>query len=76
MHLGPRRGLDAWFGYGPEEFTQDFGGHKVIASVYVECGWTAGAAGEVRACRASILEALGRSAGLEVLTRPCSSGPR
>jgi len=51
--LGHRRGIQAWMTYLAPHLKRDLGGHKVIATVYIQCGWKSGAAGEVAVQRAS-----------------------
>ena len=48
MHFGHSRSLDSFLSrYLAQDLKSDFAGLNIIATVYVQCGWSAGAAGEV-----------------------------
>ena len=48
MHFGHSRTLDSFLSsYLAPDLVGDFAGLNVIATVYLQCGWTAGSAGEV-----------------------------
>lgn len=54
MHLGHSRSFDAFCApYLAEQLKADFGGLNVVATVYLQCGWAAGPAGEVTQQRLS-----------------------